>query len=50
VVERLNGVDGLGAIYPAMANSVMMFDTLGYAPDHPHRAIARANRWNGCWW
>jgi squalene-hopene/tetraprenyl-beta-curcumene cyclase len=32
VVERLNGVDGLGAIYPAMANSVMMFDTLGYAP------------------
>jgi len=24
-----------------MANSVMMFDALGYAPDHPHRAIAR---------
>jgi squalene-hopene/tetraprenyl-beta-curcumene cyclase len=41
VVERLNGEDGLGAIYPAMANSVMMFDTLGYAEDHPHRAIAR---------
>ncbi|WCT77108.1 squalene--hopene cyclase [Novosphingobium humi] len=41
VIERLNGVDGLGAIYPAMANSVMMFDVLGYAPDHPHRAIAR---------
>lgn len=41
VVERLNGEDGLGAIYPAMANSVMMFDALGYAPDHPHRAIAR---------
>ncbi|HLZ79029.1 MAG TPA: squalene--hopene cyclase [Sphingomonas sp.] len=41
VVERLNGGDGLGAIYPAMANSVMMFDALGYAPDHPHRAIAR---------
>jgi len=41
VVERLNGVDGLGAIYPAMANSVMMFDVLGYALDHPHRAIAR---------
>ena len=31
VVERLNGEDGLGAIYPAMANSVMMFDCLGYA-------------------
>ncbi len=41
VVERLNGEDGLGAIYPAMANSVMMFDALGYAPNHPHRAIAR---------
>ncbi|CAN5172202.1 squalene--hopene cyclase [soil metagenome] len=41
VVERLNGEDGLGAIYPAMANSVMMFEVLGYAEDHPHRAIAR---------
>jgi squalene-hopene/tetraprenyl-beta-curcumene cyclase len=41
VVERLNGEDGLGAIYPAMANSVMMFDALGYAEDHPHRAVAR---------
>jgi squalene-hopene/tetraprenyl-beta-curcumene cyclase len=41
VVERLNGQDGLGAIYPAMANSVMMFDVLGYPPDHPDRAIAR---------
>ncbi len=41
VTERLNGEDGLGAIYPAMANSVMMFDCLGYAEDHPHRAIAR---------
>jgi squalene-hopene/tetraprenyl-beta-curcumene cyclase len=41
VVERLNGEDGLGAIYPAMANSVMMFDALGYPEDHPHRAIAR---------
>jgi squalene-hopene/tetraprenyl-beta-curcumene cyclase len=41
VVERLNGEDGLGAIYPAMANSVMMFDLLGYAEDHPVRRIAR---------
>jgi squalene-hopene/tetraprenyl-beta-curcumene cyclase len=41
VTERLNGEDGLGAIYPAMANSVMMFDVLGFPPDHPHRAIAR---------
>ena len=41
VTERLNGEDGLGAIFPAMANSVMMFDVLGYAQDHPDRAIAR---------
>jgi squalene-hopene/tetraprenyl-beta-curcumene cyclase len=39
--ERLNGEDGLGAIYPAMANSVMMYDAMGFAPDHPDRAIAR---------
>ena len=39
--ERLNGQDGLGAIYPAMANSVMMYQVLGYAPDHPDYAIAR---------
>ena len=29
VTERLNGEDGLGGIYPAMANAVMMFDALG---------------------
>ncbi len=40
VTERLNGEDGLGAIYPAMANTVMMFDMLGYPADHPHAAIA----------
>ncbi len=41
VTERLNGEDGLGAIFPAMANSVMMFDALGYPSDHAARAIAR---------
>ncbi|QGZ63839.1 squalene--hopene cyclase [Paraburkholderia acidisoli] len=41
VDERLNGEDGLGAIFPAMANAVMMYDVLGYPADHPHRAIAR---------
>ena len=41
-IERLNGDDGLGAIYPAMANSVMMFDVLGYPADHPHAAVAWA--------
>ncbi len=27
--ERLNGVDGLGAIFPAMVNSLLMYDVLG---------------------
>lgn len=43
ITPRLNGEDGLGGIYPAMANAVMMFDTLGYAPDHPDYAIAWAS-------
>ncbi len=42
VTERLNGEDGLGAIYPAMANTVMMFDALGYDITHPDAAIAWA--------
>ncbi|MBM3571672.1 MAG: squalene--hopene cyclase [Alphaproteobacteria bacterium] len=41
VAERLNGEDGLGAIYPAMANTVMMYDALGHAADHPQAQIAR---------
>ena len=41
VLKRLNGEDGLGAIYPAMANSVMMLDALGYGDDHPARVVAR---------
>jgi squalene-hopene/tetraprenyl-beta-curcumene cyclase len=41
VNERLNGEDGLGAIFPAMANSVMMFDVLGYPENYQQRAIAR---------
>jgi len=41
VTERLNGEDGLGAIFPAMANSVMMFDALGYPADYPQRVVAR---------
>ncbi len=39
--ERLNGEDGLGGIYPAMANSVMMYAALGYPADYPDRATAR---------
>ena len=41
VKERLNGEDGLGAIFPAMANTVMMYRTLGYPEDHPDYVIAR---------
>jgi squalene-hopene/tetraprenyl-beta-curcumene cyclase len=33
VTERLNGEDGLGAIFPAMANAVMMFECLGTPKD-----------------
>ena len=40
VRERLNGEDGLGAIYPAMANTVMFFDALGKSPDDPQCAVA----------
>jgi squalene-hopene/tetraprenyl-beta-curcumene cyclase len=42
VTERLNGEDGLGGIFPAMANALMMFDCLGYPPDHPDRTTAAA--------
>ncbi len=41
VRERLNGEDGLGGIFPAMANTVMAFDALGVARDHPDMAVAR---------
>ncbi|HEC90273.1 MAG TPA: squalene--hopene cyclase, partial [Alphaproteobacteria bacterium] len=41
IKERLNGEDGLGGIFPAMANSLMAFDTLGYARNHPDCATAR---------
>ena len=43
VTERLNGDDGLGAIFPAMANAVMMYDALGVPESDPRRAIARAS-------
>jgi len=39
--ERLNGEDGMGAIYPPMANIVMMYDALGKGEDFPPRAITR---------
>jgi squalene-hopene/tetraprenyl-beta-curcumene cyclase len=41
VTERLNGEDGLGAIFPAMANATMMFDVLGGPENEKKAAIAR---------
>jgi squalene-hopene/tetraprenyl-beta-curcumene cyclase len=40
VTERLNGDDGLGAIFPAMANATMMFDVLG---DSENAVVARGS-------
>jgi squalene-hopene/tetraprenyl-beta-curcumene cyclase len=41
IEERLNGEDGMGAIYPPMANIVMMYDALGKGADYPPRAVTR---------
>jgi squalene-hopene/tetraprenyl-beta-curcumene cyclase len=41
VEERLNGEDGLGAIYPPMANTVMMYEVLGKPADYPPYALTR---------
>jgi len=35
MLARLNGSGGLGAIYPAMANSILALRSLGYGVDHP---------------
>ncbi|HWB49942.1 MAG TPA: squalene--hopene cyclase [Stellaceae bacterium] len=40
VTERLNGEDGLGGIFPAMVNALLMYVTLGYPLDHPHCVTA----------
>src|SRR5437870_748363 len=41
IEERLNGEDGLGAIYPPMANAVMMYEAFGRPADYPPRAVTR---------
>ena len=40
-LERLNGEDGLGAIFPAMVNALEMMVLLGYPPDDPRRVTAK---------
>jgi squalene-hopene/tetraprenyl-beta-curcumene cyclase len=42
VTERLNGEDGLGAIYPAMANAILMYHCLGVPADDPRLVTAWA--------
>jgi len=39
--ERLNGIDGLGAIFPAMVNAHEALACLGYPPDHPFRVTTK---------
>jgi squalene-hopene/tetraprenyl-beta-curcumene cyclase len=41
ILERLNGEDGLGAIFPAMVNALEVMVLLGYAPDDPRRVTAK---------
>ena len=41
VLERLNGEDGLGAIFPAMVNALEALVLLGYPPDEPRRVTAK---------
>lgn len=38
---RLNGEDGLGAIFPPMANLLMALHSLGYSPDNETRQLVR---------
>ncbi len=40
MIERFEGSDGLGAIYPSMQYSIMALDVLGYTADHPLRIEA----------
>ncbi len=40
-LQRLNGEDGLGAIFPAMVNALEAMTLLGIAADDPRRATAK---------
>jgi squalene-hopene/tetraprenyl-beta-curcumene cyclase len=41
ILERLNGEDGLGAIFPAMVNALEVLAVRGYASDDPRRRTAK---------
>ncbi|HSB07131.1 MAG TPA: squalene--hopene cyclase [Thermodesulfobacteriota bacterium] len=40
-LARLNGTDGLGAIFPAMVNAHEALDCLGYPSGHPYRIATK---------
>jgi squalene-hopene/tetraprenyl-beta-curcumene cyclase len=40
--QRLNGEDGLGAIFPAIVNSVMALDAIGRGPTDPELRVAKS--------
>ena len=41
ILERLNGEEGLGAIFPAMVNALEALVILGYPADDPRRVTAK---------
>ncbi|MGH6715173.1 MAG: squalene--hopene cyclase, partial [Bradyrhizobium sp.] len=41
IEERVNGEDGMGAIFPPMANIVLMYDAFGKGDAYPPRAMTR---------
>ncbi len=40
LIDRLGGLGGLGAIFPAMVKAYEVLDALGYAEEYPHRMTA----------
>jgi len=41
ILDRLNGEDGLGAIFPAMVNALQVMAVLGFAQSDPRRVTAK---------
>jgi len=41
VEERLDSDEGLAGLFPCASMALMMYDALGYTPDHPLRATVR---------
>ena len=41
IIERLNGTDGLGGIFPAMVNAHEVLAVLGYSAEHSHRVATK---------